>query len=68
MSGLARKIVICAAADGLILQPLNSRKEQRLTPPVKIKYGDVSISPASRDPSPDASKPNASFEAFGVVG
>lgn len=69
MSGLARKIVVCAAVDGLILQPLNSRKEhQRPTPPIKIKYGDAVISSVSRDPSPDISNPNASFEAFGIVG
>ena len=68
MPGLARKIVICAAVDGLVLHPLNSRKDQqqRLTP-VRIKYGDASIShAAAADPSSSSSQP--SFEAFGIIG
>ena len=68
MPGLARKIVICAAVEGLVLHPLNSRKDQqqqRLTP-VRIKYGDASISHApAADPS-SSSQP--SFEAFGIIG
>ena len=69
MPGLARKIVICAAVDGLVLHPLNSRKDQqqqRLTP-VRIKYGDASIShAAAAEPSSSSSQP--SFEAFGIIG
>ena len=69
MPGLARKIVICAAVDGLVLHPLNSRKDQqqqRLTP-VRIKYGDASIShTATSDLSSSSSQP--SFEAFGIIG
>lgn len=76
MPGLARKVLICAAVDGLVLQPLNSRKDQqqqRPSPlsPVRIKYGDASIGPAPRDAaSSDVSAlpPNSSFEAFGIVG
>jgi hypothetical protein len=78
MPGLARKIIICAAVDGLVLHPFNSRKDhqqqQRLSPlaPVRIKYGDASISILPRDtvaPDPTSSQqPNASFEAFGIVG
>ncbi|KAK3684744.1 SacI homology domain-containing protein [Podospora appendiculata] len=69
MPGLARKVVICAAVDGLILQPLASKKDQRSSPLVKIKYGDASISSMSRDSAPDISKSNnSSFEAFGIVG
>ena len=69
MSGLARKVVICAAVDGLILQPLATKKEQqRAFPPIGIKYGDALVSPVSRDSIPDLSTPNSSFEAFGIIG
>ncbi|KAK3994705.1 Phosphatidylinositide phosphatase SAC2 [Cladorrhinum sp. PSN332] len=71
MPGLARKVIICAAVDGLILHPLGSKKEagQRSPPPlIRIKYGDASISHVSRDAAPDVSQPNSSFEAFGIVG
>lgn len=64
MPGLARKILICAAVDGLIVQPL-SPKGQRPFQPVQIKYGDAAISSVSRDQVPDT---ETSFEAFGVVG
>ncbi|OTA70203.1 hypothetical protein K449DRAFT_320883 [Hypoxylon sp. EC38] len=67
MPSLARKLLICAAVDGLIIQPL-ATKGQRPSPPVKIKYGDATVSSLPRDQSPDSSKPNSSFEAFGVVG
>ncbi|KAG7120248.1 AP-2 complex subunit mu like protein [Verticillium longisporum] len=67
MPDIARKVVICAAIDGLIVQPLSS-KGQRPAQPVRIGYGDGAISPAPRDQLPDLTKPNASFEAFGVVG
>ncbi|KAK4163595.1 Phosphatidylinositide phosphatase SAC2 [Cladorrhinum sp. PSN259] len=71
MSSLARKVIICAAVDGLILHPLGSKKEagQRSPPPlIRIKYGDASVSHVSRDAAPDISQPNSSFEAFGIVG
>jgi hypothetical protein len=76
MPGLARKVIICAAVDGLVLHPLNSRskdqQQQRSAalPPIRIKYGDASISPAPRDSAPDPASlpPNSSFEAFGIVG
>jgi hypothetical protein len=67
MPNLARKVIICAAIDGLVIQPLSS-KGQRPSSPVRIKYSDASISPVSRDQVPDLSKPNSSFEAFGIVG
>lgn len=78
MPGLARKIIICAAVDGLVVHPLNSRGKdgqqsaQRTTPqsPVRIKYGDASISTIAKDAAPDLSTlpPNSSFEAYGIVG
>ncbi|GKT44967.1 phosphatidylinositide phosphatase sac2 [Colletotrichum spaethianum] len=66
MPGIARKIVICAAVDGLIIQPFVT-KGQRPAQPVRIKYGDASITPASREQIPNVSQPNSSFEAFGVI-
>ena len=76
MPGLARKVIICAAVDGLVLHPLNSKKDQQqprssALPPVRIKYGDASsIATIPRDAAPDLSSlpPNGSFEAFGIVG
>jgi len=68
MPGLARKVIICAAVDGLVLQPLHSKKDQRSSPLVRIKYGDASVSTLSKDAGADLSKPNSSFEAFGIIG
>lgn len=67
MPGVARKILICAAIDGLIIQPLSS-KGQRPFQPVKVKYGDATITSVPRDQVPDTSKPESSFEAFGIIG
>jgi len=67
MPGLARKAIICAAVDGLLIQPL-SAKGQRPSPPALIKYGGASVAPASRDTTADLAKSNSSFEAFGIVG
>ncbi|KAM4066153.1 sacI-like domain-containing protein [Hirsutella rhossiliensis] len=67
MSGIARKIVVCAAIDGLIIQPLSS-KGQKPHQPVRVRYGDSSVSAVPRDQLPDTSKPESSFEAFGVIG
>lgn len=80
MPGLARKVVICAAVDGLVLHPLNNKKDQSQPPrsssrsavssPVRIKYGDAAVSTISRDAAPDLSAlpQGKSFEAFGIVG
>ncbi len=68
MPNLARKLVVFAAVDGLILQPLASKKDQRPPPPVKIRYGDATLSTVHRDLVPGLTKPNSSFEAFGIVG
>ncbi|KEY73736.1 hypothetical protein S7711_06312 [Stachybotrys chartarum IBT 7711] len=67
MPGLARKIIICAAVDGLVIQPLSS-KGQKPFQPIKIRYSDAAVSNVSRAQVPDTSKPDTSFEAFGVVG
>ena len=67
MPGIARKILICAAVDGLIIQPLSS-KGQRPFQPVAIKYGDASVSQPSRDQVLDPPSDGSSFEAFGIIG
>ncbi|PHH82987.1 hypothetical protein CDD82_4101 [Ophiocordyceps australis] len=67
MPGLARKIIVCAAIDGLIIQPLSSRGQRPLQP-VRVRYADSSISAVPRDQIPDTSTPDSSFEAFGVIG
>ncbi|KAI0134141.1 SacI homology domain-containing protein [Xylariales sp. AK1849] len=64
---LARKLLICAAVDGLIIQPL-APKGQRASQPLKLKYGEATVSSIPRDQLPDNSRPNTSFEAFGVIG
>lgn len=68
MPSLARKILIAAAVDGVFIQPIANKKEQRPSPPIKIRYGDATISSVSRDALPDLTKPDSSFEAFGIVG
>ena len=69
MPALARKILICAAVDGLILQPLSSRREQRPASPIRIRYGgDALIETLGRDTVADLTKNSPSFEAFGIIG
>lgn len=67
MPGLARKILVFAAVDGLVIQPLAS-KGQKPFQSARIKYGgDASVS-AARDQAPDQTKPDSWFEALGVIG
>ncbi|KAI1819550.1 SacI homology domain-containing protein [Xylaria intraflava] len=70
MPGLARKLLICAAVDGLIIQPLATRGQTRPPAPVGVKYGDVTLSTLPRDRAASPSPPpsGSSFEAFGVIG
>jgi len=68
MPGLARKVLICAAIDGLIIQPLSS-KGQRPFQALTITYGDGSVSPASREQTvEDSDYDESTFEAFGIIG
>ncbi|KAI1495042.1 SacI homology domain-containing protein [Biscogniauxia mediterranea] len=67
MPSLARKLLVCAAVDGLVIQPLVT-KGHRSPSSVKIKYDDATVSTIPRDHSPDTSKPNSCFEAFGIIG
>jgi len=64
--GLARKLLVIAAIDGLVLQPLGQRG-QRPGPAAKITYENIKIGPVSKDGGESDEGPN-SFEAFGVVG
>lgn len=66
MPGLVRKILIFAAVDGLVLQPLPQRN-QRPTAAIKVAYKDNAIGPVLNDEGEDE-KPGKSFEAFGIVG
>lgn len=71
MPFLARKLLICAAVEGIVLQPLTSKKDQsdqRPPLPLRLKYGDAAISSISRDQFASQSKSAPSFEAFGIVG
>ncbi|RYP92987.1 hypothetical protein DL770_000861 [Monosporascus sp. CRB-9-2] len=68
MPSLARKLLVCAAVDGLIVQPLATKSQQRPSQSVKIRYGDGTVSSISRDQVPDTSGLNSSFEAFGIIG
>lgn len=66
MPGIIRKLIIFAAVDGLVLQPL-AQRGQRPAPATKIVYKDRSIIPHLNVGDDDASVVN-SFESFGVVG
>ncbi|KAH9220887.1 SacI homology domain-containing protein [Leptodontidium sp. 2 PMI_412] len=60
MPGLARKLLIFAALDGLVIQ-------QRGGPSTKIAYKDNSITQVSKDATHSESS-GKTFEAFGLVG
>jgi hypothetical protein len=61
MPGLYRKILIFAAIDGIIIQPLEQKGQRSGL--VKIAYKDKSIASVK-----DAEGSGKGFEAFGVVG
>lgn len=66
MPGLVRKLVIFAAVDGLVLQPLAQRNQQRPIAPVKIDYKSHAVSPSLRDDGTESNK--TSLEAYGIIG
>ena len=66
MPGLVRKLLIFAAVDGLVLQPVGQRG-QRPAPAAKIAYKDNNIGPALKDDT-EGSEAGKSFESFGIVG
>ena len=63
MPGLVRKLIIFAAVDGLVLQPL-AQKGQRPAPAVKITYNGSTIGPVLGE----VVNHGKGFEAFGIVG
>jgi hypothetical protein len=65
MPGLVRKLLIYAAVDGLVIQPL-VQKGQRPVLAVKVTYKGGSIGPALVDGSGGIQ--GKAFEAFGIVG
>jgi hypothetical protein len=69
MPGLARKLLICAALDGLVLQPL-APKGQRPAASAKIAYNDDdnSIKLVVSHGADGEGEDGKFFEAFGVVG
>ncbi|TVY49761.1 Phosphatidylinositide phosphatase [Lachnellula occidentalis] len=70
MPGLARKILIFAGVEGLILQPLAQQKGQRPASATKIAYNDHHIGPVLKDGVEGESESEGSgksFEAFGIV-
>ncbi|KAF4125668.1 hypothetical protein GMORB2_0912 [Geosmithia morbida] len=69
MPGLARKVVICTATDGLVIQP-RSAKGQRPFQTLCIKYGSDVVSLASPGQTPEyySDDDDSSFEAFGIIG
>lgn len=66
MPGLVRKLLIFAAVDGLVLQPL-TQKGQRPASSSKISFKDGSIVPSGKEDVPNEARTRG-FEAFGIVG
>lgn len=67
MPGLVRKLLIYAAVDGLVLQPLAQRGQQRPAPATKIAFKDNTIGPALREEL-EGGEAGKSFESFGIIG
>ncbi|QDS77716.1 hypothetical protein FKW77_004135 [Venturia effusa] len=69
MPGLIRKILICAAADGLILQPISTRANTRTTEQssIKLDYKGHAISPLLKD-SRKEDATALTIEVHGIVG
>ena len=66
MPGLVRKLLIFAAAEGLVLQPLASR-HQRGSPAVRIDYESHNIESLAKADEP-LDGPLAAFESHGIIG
>lgn len=72
MSPIARKLLIFAGIDGLILQPLHTHKsveKRERAGAIKLNYKNANITSTSATPAPnDAPARSKGFEAFGIVG
>jgi len=66
MPGLVRKLVIIAAVDGLILQPL-SQRNQRAPPAIRIDYQTHNITALEQE-AKERNSSLASIEVHGIVG
>lgn len=68
MPGVIRKILLFAAVDGLVLQPIGQRN-QRPAAPLKIDYKSHKPTPSLRDTTHDIERDkDASIEVQGVIG
>lgn len=68
MPGVIRKLLVFAAVDGLVLQPIGQRN-QRPAAPLKIDYKSHKPRPLLRDITGDIEREqDASFEVQGVIG
>lgn len=66
MPGLVRKLLVIAALDGLVLQPLGQRN-QPTGKAVRIDYKSHNIS-SLQEPFRNGERPTAFFEAYGIIG
>lgn len=73
MPPLARRLLITAAIDGLILQPLQNSRSR--TPPaspdgasVKLEYKTNKITPYATDKQLTLKEEGTSIEAHGIIG
>ena len=67
MPVLVRRLVIAAAADGLVVLP-SGQRIQRITSGLQIAYSTHEITPCSFDDSQTHEKPTISIESYGIVG
>ena len=65
--GIARKLVVSANEEGLVLQQIAS-KGQRHPQTLLVKYEDALVSSIPRESAADPAPSTPSFEAFGVIG
>jgi len=61
MPGIARKLIICAAVDGLLLQPVGLKSSERGG--VRIEYGTNTVTSVSSDGGI-----GTGLEAYGIIG
>ncbi|GAB7341978.1 hypothetical protein MBLNU457_g0276t1 [Dothideomycetes sp. NU457] len=66
MPALVRKLLICAGAQGVLLQPVNQRNQPSTSPALVVDYKSHSVSPSLRDSKDDDS--SEQLEAHGIVG
>lgn len=73
MPALLRKLTICAAVDGLILQPYNHGSSPRHNGPsepsaIRIDYKTNKISSLSPSAADRTERSDPGLEAYGLVG